>query len=86
MNFKYGEMMSFQQKNEIDIELRVVLDKNNYLVGADIYGEEAADLINILTLIINQKLRKSDLEKMIFAFSATTYGILKFFLTNVLVD
>lgn len=86
MNFKYGEMMSFQQKNEIDIELRVVLDKNNYLVEADIYGEEAAGLINILTLIINQKLRKSDLEKMIFAFSATTYGILNFFLTNVLVD
>lgn len=84
--FKYGEMMLFQQKNEIDAEISVVLDNNNYLVGADIYGEEAADLINIFTIIINQKMRKSEIEKMIFAFPATTWGIFNFFLDNVLVD
>ena len=84
--FKYGEMMLFQQKNEIDAELSVVLDKNNYLVGADIYGDEAADLINIFTIIINQKMRRSEIEKMIFAFPATTWGIFNFFLNNVLVD
>lgn len=86
--FKYGEMMLFQQKNEIDVEISVVLDNNNYLVGADIYGEdeEAANLINIFTIIINQKMRKSEIEKMIFAFPATTWGIFNFFLDNVLVD
>lgn len=85
--FKYDEMMLFQQKNEIDAEISVVLDNNNnYLVGADIYGEEAADLINIFTIIINQKMRKSEIEKMIFAFPATTWGIFNFFLNNVLVD
>ena len=84
--FKYGEMMLFHQKNEINAEISVVLDNNNYLVGADIYGEEAADLINIFTIIINQKMRKSEIEKMIFAFPATTWGIFNFFLNNVLVD
>ena len=84
--FKYGEMMLFQQKNEIAAELSVVLDENNYLVGADIYGDEAADLINIFTIIINQKMRRSEIEKMIFAFPATTWGIFNFFLNNVLVD
>ena len=87
VTFKYGEMMLFQQKNEIDGEISVVLDNNNnYLVGADIYGEEAADLINIFTIIINQKMRKSEIEKMIFVFPATTWGIFNFFLNNVLVD
>lgn len=84
--FKYGEMMLFQQKNEIDAKISVVLDNSNYLVGADIYGEEAVDLINIFTIIINQKMRKSEIEKMIFAFPATTWGIFNFFLNNVLVD
>lgn len=49
-------------------------------------GDEAADLINIFTIIINQKMRKTEIEKMILAFPATTWGIFVFFLQNILVD
>ena len=41
---------------------------------------------NIFTIIINQKMRRSEIEKMIFAFPATTWGIFNFFLNNVLID
>ncbi|WP_269088075.1 hypothetical protein [Streptococcus suis] len=39
-------------------------------------GHEAGEMINLLTLIINQQLTATDLNRMIFAFPATTNGLL----------
>lgn len=60
--------MRFEYKNELDAELVIALNKTNHLIGAAIYGQDAPDLINLLTLIIEKKLGAKDLNLMIFAF------------------
>ena len=45
----------------------VVLDEEKRLVGADIYGVDATDLVNLLVFIINQRMTQ-DLNQLIFAF------------------
>ncbi len=40
-----------------------VLDENKRLVGAEIYGIDAADLVNLLVFIINQRMTAQDLNQ-----------------------
>ena len=64
----FGKQMVFEYKNETDAEMYAVLDEEKRLVGADIYGVDAADLINLLVFIINQRMTAQDLNQLIFAF------------------
>lgn len=64
----FGKQMAFEYKNETDAEMYVVLDEEKRLVGADIYGVDAADLVNLLVFIINQRMTAQDLNQLIFAF------------------
>ena len=57
----FGKQMAFEYKNETDAEMYVVLDEEKRLVGADIYGVDAADLVNLLVFIINQRMTAQDL-------------------------
>lgn len=72
----YGRNMLFQTKNEPEAELTIIIDSKNKLVGAAIYGDDAPDLINILSLIINQHLSAEELSQMIFAFPSASIGVL----------
>lgn len=73
---KFGEYMRFEYKNELDAEMVIALDKKNHVAGAAIFGHNAADLINIMTFIVEKELSAKDLNLMIFAFPSESSGIL----------
>ena len=73
--FMFGKAMLWLAKNEKDAEALFIVDKQSYLVGAALYCNEAGMWIDFLTLVINQKLRGSDLKKMIFGFPTATYAL-----------
>jgi len=52
------------------------IDSHKRLVGAEIYGNDAGDLVNLLVFIINQKLTAQDLNKNIFAFPGASSGVI----------
>ncbi len=72
----YGQQLMFQYKNEVAAELTLVLDQDNYLVGASLYGNDAPDLVNLLTLIIDGHLSATALDQMIFAFPSASIGVI----------
>lgn len=72
----FGERMVFEYKNEVEATMTIVLDKERRLVGAAIYADDAPDLVNLLAMIINQKMSAQDLNQMIFAFPGPTSGVI----------
>ncbi|MFT8407656.1 dihydrolipoyl dehydrogenase family protein [Liquorilactobacillus nagelii] len=72
----YGARLRFQTKNEPAAEATLIFDQEHYLVGASVYGDEAPELINFLTMIISQKLTLSKLNQAVFAFPSQTIGLL----------
>ncbi len=71
-----GQTMSWANKNDVNEHLTFVFNKKNELVGAAILSDMAGEYLDLLTLIINQKLSARDLSKMIFSFPTTTYGLM----------
>lgn len=80
----FGKKMAFEYKNETDAEMYVVLDEEKRLVGADIYGVDAADLVNLLVFIINQRMTAQDLNQLIFAFPGASSGVIDMLKVNML--
>ena len=74
---EYGKLLSFEYRNETDAEATVVLDKDNYLVGAELYGDQAGEMINILTMIINGRMTMEMLMGTIWAFPTQTDGLVE---------
>ncbi|KRM96035.1 hypothetical protein FC19_GL001101 [Liquorilactobacillus aquaticus DSM 21051] len=74
----HGQRLLFQTKNEEQAEVTAVFDADKYLVGTAVYGDEAPELVNFLTMIIAHKMTIADLEKAVFAFPSQTIGILNF--------
>ena len=72
----YGKLLAFQYQNEVDADLQLVFDQDNYLVGAAIYGNGAPDLINLLTMIIADHVSANELSQKIFAFPSASVGII----------
>ncbi|WP_323703750.1 NAD(P)/FAD-dependent oxidoreductase [Mammaliicoccus sp. Dog046] len=72
----FGKLMLFEFKNEIDAEMSIVLDSNKHLVGAEIYANDAANLINLVTFIVNQQMTAQDLNQLVFAFPGSSSGVL----------
>lgn len=68
--------MVFEYQNETEAEMSIVLDSQKRLVGAEIYGNDAGDLVNLLVFIINQKLTAHDLNQSIFAFPGASSGVI----------
>ncbi len=71
-----GETMVWLNKANKDEHITYVFDRKNHLVGAAVYGDEAGSYIDVLTLIINEKLGVKELSRMIFAFPTPTYGLI----------
>ncbi|MDV7757245.1 dihydrolipoyl dehydrogenase family protein [Liquorilactobacillus mali] len=72
----YGKRLRFQTKNEPDAEATLIFNRDSYLVGASVYGDEAPELINILAMIIGLRLTQDDLNKAILAFPSQTIGLI----------
>ncbi|MDD7363400.1 MAG: NAD(P)/FAD-dependent oxidoreductase [Firmicutes bacterium] len=71
----FGKTMSWLNKAEKDAHITYIIDHKNHLVGAAVMSDEAGTYMDLLTLIINEKLGVKELSKMIFAFPTTTYGL-----------
>lgn len=76
VHLPYGKLFSFAYKNETEAEMTVVLDATHHLVGADLYGMDAPDLVNVLVMVIDQRLTATELSKMVFAFPTPVQGII----------
>lgn len=72
----FGEKMAWLNKAEKDAHFTFVFDNKDDLVGAAIMSDEAGEYIDVLTLIINEKMSAKDLSKMVFAFPTPTYGLI----------
>ena len=72
----FGKRLLFEYKNEAEAEMDIIIDDQKRLVGAEIYGNDAADLINVLTFAVNQKVTAQDLSTMIFAFPSPSSGVI----------
>ena len=68
--------MSWANGNDANEHLTFVFNKKNELVGAAMLSENAGEYLDLLTIIINQKLTARDLSKMIFSFPTVTYGLI----------
>ena len=66
----FGKQLLFEYKNETTAEMDIVLDSQKHLVGAEIYANDAPDLINLLTFIVNKQITAQELNQMVFAFLA----------------
>lgn len=72
----YGQVLAFQYQNETEADLELVFDQENYLVGAAIYGNGAPDLINLLTMLITDRVTAETLSQKVFAFPSASVGII----------
>ena len=72
----FGAAMSWLNKNQKDEHFTFIFDKNQKLVGAAVFSDDAGAYIDILTIIINQKLGVNELQKMVFSFPTQTYGLI----------
>lgn len=70
-----GQTMSWLNKNQRDEHITYIFDKKNHLVGAAVYSDDAGSYIDVLTIIINEKLGVKELGRMIFSFPTPTYGL-----------
>ena len=73
ISIPYGQQQEWIDNRELDIDITFIVDKEDYLAGAAIYGSEAGTWIDFLTLVINKKVTASELRMMIFAFPTQTY-------------
>lgn len=71
----YGQMLAFEYRNETDAEATVILDKDNYLVGAELYGDLAAEMINVVAMIINGRMTREMMMGTIWAFPTQVDGL-----------
>ncbi|HEL1616032.1 TPA: NAD(P)/FAD-dependent oxidoreductase [Streptococcus suis] len=76
VDIPFGQQLKFQTKLETEAHFTLIVGSDKTLKGAALLGHEAGEMINLLTLIINQQLTATDLNRMIFAFPATTYALL----------
>ena len=72
---EFGKTMAWLNKNRAEEHLTFAFNDKGELVGAAaVYGDQAGEYIDLLT-IINKKLKAKDLSSMIFSFPTTTYGL-----------
>ena len=71
-----GATMSWLNKNQRDEHFTFIFDKKQKLVGAAVFSDDPGAYIDVLTIIINQKMGVKELQKMVFAFPTQTYGLI----------
>lgn len=74
---EYGKLLAFEYRNETDAEATVILDNDNYLVGAELYGDQAGEMINVITMIINGRMTMEMIMGTIWAFPTQMDGLVE---------
>lgn len=72
----FGSQLTFMAKGDLLSDFTFVFGTDGLLVGCAILGTDAEVLINIAAFVINLRLGRAELEKMIFSFPTTAYGFL----------
>ncbi len=72
----YGMTQSWVNNRDVEAEFTYIFDKEGYLVGAAMYGSEAAMMIDFVTLLIQKRISGMELGQMIFAFPTQSYAII----------
>ena len=72
----FGQQLKFQTKLEDEAHITLIVNQNKELVGASLLGNEAGEMINLITLMINQRMTALDLSQMIFTFPGITNGLI----------
>ncbi|HJG22852.1 MULTISPECIES: dihydrolipoyl dehydrogenase family protein [Enterococcus] len=62
------DWFTYHRVNEPLAKAQLIYDANDFLVGAAVISEQADDLINDLTLLINQKVKKAELDQWILGY------------------
>lgn len=62
------DWFTYHRVNEPVAKAQLTYDVDDYLVGASVISEQADDLINDLTLLINQKVKKAELDQWIIGY------------------
>ncbi|HCN53972.1 MAG TPA: pyridine nucleotide-disulfide oxidoreductase [Prevotella sp.] len=71
----YGQFFLFNTHNEANAKLAFIFDKeSNLLVGAAAVGSDAGPWIDVLTLVIFNKMTREQFSNYIYAFPTTTCG------------
>ncbi len=78
----YGKSYSVVLKNETTAEATVITDKEQNIVGAEIYSSEAENAANLFAFIINNKITLEQLDEMIYAFPSSS-SVLLYKLHNI---
>jgi len=63
-------------KNQTEEHFTFIFDKKQKLVGAAVFSDDAGAYIDVLTIIINQKMGVRELQRMVFSFPTQTYGLI----------
>lgn len=79
----FGQQLAFEYKHALDAEMTLVFDHDGYLSGASVYADDAEELINLLTLIINGHYTSTQLQQQIFAFPSANSGIIDLLSTQL---
>ncbi len=69
---RYGRSYSLELKNDLTAEVKVVVDKELNIVGAEIYAADAENVANMFAFIINKKITLEELDYMIYAFPSSS--------------
>ena len=69
---QYGKAYSIELKNDFTAELKVIVDKELNIVGAEIYAADAENMANMFAFIINKKISLEELDYMIYAFPSSS--------------
>ena len=69
---RYGNSYSIELKNDKTAEVKVIVDKELNIVGAEIYAADAENVANMFTFIINKKITLEELDEMIYAFPSSS--------------
>ncbi|MDO4619076.1 MAG: NAD(P)/FAD-dependent oxidoreductase [Lachnospiraceae bacterium] len=72
----YGMTQSWVNNRDTEAEFTYIFDREGYLVGAAMYGSEAAMMIDFVTLLIQKRISGIELGQMIFAFPTQSYAII----------
>ncbi len=74
-----GKQWDFAGRGETSAHLTLIYDKDNKLVGATGYSQEALEIINSLTPFITLGLTAADAEKLVYAFPSFETMIPRYF-------
>ena len=69
---EYGKAYSIELKNDKTSEVKVIVDKDLNIVGAEIYAADGENVANMFAFIINHNITLEELDYMIYAFPSSS--------------